>query len=67
MAKKTSPVAGKEKGELLKMLTEKREELRAFRFASAGARPKDSTMGAKIRRDIARILTELAAGTKVSK
>lgn len=64
--KKNSPYKGKEKAELLKLLTEKREELRALRFAAAGARPKDSNAEGKARREVARILTELAAAGKVT-
>lgn len=64
--KKKSPFKAKEKAELKKMLTEKREELRALRFAAAGARPKDTNAQAKTRRDIARILTELARQEKVA-
>jgi ribosomal protein L29 len=65
--KKKSPYQGKQKAELAKMLVEKREELRALRFAAAGARPKDSNAPAKTRKEIARILTELAAQAKVAK
>lgn len=60
MAKKTS-LKEKNKGELTKLLGEKREELRKLRFEAAGARPKDSNAPAKVRKDIARILTELTA------
>ncbi len=50
-------------GELLKLLSEKREELRVVRFATAGSRPKDTSTSAKIRKEIARILTEFSART----
>lgn len=60
MAKKTS-FAGKNKSELVKLLAEKREELRKVRFEAAGSRPKDTNAPAKIKRDIARILTALTA------
>lgn len=41
----------------MKLLAEKREELRALRFQAAGSRPKDSNAPRKTRKDIARILT----------
>ena len=60
MAKKLS-FKEKKADELEKMLGEKRESLRQIRFAVAGSRPADSSLGAKTRKDIARILTELTA------
>lgn len=58
MAKKTNY---KEKNieELTKMLAEKREEYRTIRFQGAGARSKDSNGSTKVRKEIARIKTEL--------
>lgn len=47
-------------GELTKLLSEKREELRVIRFAAAGSRPKDTSVKAKLRKEIARILTEFS-------
>jgi len=58
MAKKTS-FKDKDVAELQKLLTEKREELRVARFSSTGARVKDVNHASKIRKDIARLLTEL--------
>ena len=52
--------------ELTKLLTEKKEELRKLRFEAAGARPKDASALPKVRKDIARILTELTLRAKVS-
>lgn len=49
--------------ELHKLLVETRGELRAVRFAAAGARPKDSSMPKKLRATIARTLTEQHART----
>ncbi|HRH24191.1 MAG TPA: 50S ribosomal protein L29 [Candidatus Paceibacterota bacterium] len=60
MAKKIS-LKEKNAGELVKLLGERREELRKLRFEAAGARPKDSNAPAKVKRDIARIMTELHA------
>jgi ribosomal protein L29 len=45
-------------GELTKLLAETRATLRTERFAAAGARPKDSNAPMKLRRTVARILTE---------
>ncbi|MBU0750431.1 50S ribosomal protein L29 [Patescibacteria group bacterium] len=58
MAKKTNY---KEKNieELTKLLAEKREEHRQIRFQSAGAKAKDSNASSKVRKEIARIMTEL--------
>ena len=47
--------------DLTKMLAEKRESLRAFRFGSAGAKTKNVREGRGVRKDIARILTALHA------
>src|SRR5438094_117539 len=45
--------------DLGKMLGEKRETLRVFRFGGAGAKAKNVKEGRALRRDIARILTKL--------
>lgn len=65
MAKKLS-FKEKSAEELQKLLAEKHEELRKLRFEAAGARPKDSNAPSKVRKDIARILTELTLRAKVS-
>ncbi len=44
--------------ELLKLLTDTRAALRTERFSAAGARAKDSNAPSKLRKTIARILTE---------
>jgi ribosomal protein L29 len=44
--------------ELTKLLVDTRTELRAERFAAAGARAKDSNMAGRMRKVVARILTE---------
>lgn len=49
--------------ELTKLLTETRATLRDERFAAAGARPKESNAPAKLRKTIARVLTEQHART----
>ena len=43
--------------ELKKLLAEKREELREFRFGMKGSRTRDTKFGANIKKDIARIMT----------
>ena len=45
--------------ELLKMLHEKREVLRGFRFDTTGTKIKNVKEGANTRKEVARILTEL--------
>ena len=42
-------------------LEKKQEELRAFRFGVAGSKSKDTKIGTRLRKDIARILTYLRA------
>ena len=44
-----------------KMLADKREALRVFRFGAAGAKTKNVKEGRAIRKDIARILTSMNA------
>jgi len=44
--------------ELDKLLKEKRESLRAFRFNNAGGKVKNIREGRNLRKDIAQILTE---------
>lgn len=50
--------------ELLKLLTEKREALRVFRFGGSGGKQKDVKAGSNARREIARILTTLNSKAK---
>ncbi len=66
MKKKNISFMDKEAGELVKLLGEKREELRKLRFEAAGSRPKDSNAPAKTRREIARIRTALTAKKKAA-
>lgn len=47
--------------ELQKMVADKREGLRAFRFGSAGSRSKNVREGRTLRREIAQVMTELRA------
>ncbi len=57
MAKK-GDMKTKTDAELAKLLTDTREQLRAERFAAAGARPKDPSLSSKLRKTIARAHTE---------
>lgn len=49
----------KTKKELQKILGEKREDLQTFRFHLAGGKVKNVKEGMTLRRQIARILTEI--------
>ena len=49
---------GKSDIELRKLLVEKREALRAFRFGVAGTKARNVKKGKNLRKEIARILTE---------
>lgn len=51
----------KTEGELHKILAEKREAVKAFRFGSSGSRIKNVKVGRNEKKDIARILTALNA------
>ncbi|QSH39260.1 50S ribosomal protein L29 [Candidatus Kaiserbacteria bacterium] len=53
--------------DLEKLIREKREELREFRFKSAGSRTRNVREGRNTRKEIAQILTELTLRTKVAK
>ncbi|MCU0660050.1 MAG: 50S ribosomal protein L29 [Candidatus Pacebacteria bacterium] len=50
--------------ELVKALTEKRDALRAFRFAASGAKSKNVKQGSLLKKEIARILTVLSSKNK---
>ncbi|MES2215671.1 MAG: 50S ribosomal protein L29 [Patescibacteria group bacterium] len=52
--------------DLNKMIVEKREALRVFRFGGAGAKTKDVKQGRTIRKDIARMMTSITAQSKVT-
>ena len=57
MAKKET-MTTKTDTELAKLLTDSRIALRAERFSAAGARAKDPNAKGKLRKTIARVLTE---------
>lgn len=56
---KKTDYKGKNKKDLEKALTDKRADLRNFRFGTAGSKKRDTQSGKNTRKDIARILTEL--------
>lgn len=56
-----NPFKTAEVSELKKTLTDKQEALRAFRFGGAGSRSRNVREGRELRREIARIMTELRA------
>ena len=47
--------------DIQKMISDKREALRVFRFGGAGAKTKNVKEGRAIRKDIARMMTALNA------
>jgi len=57
-------IKSKTEKDLQKELSKKRELLREFRFGLSGTKVKDVKEGANIKKDIARILTELNARRK---
>ena len=56
--KKTS-YTGKNREDLVKALLDKREALRTFRFGEAGSKTRNVKEGSLLRKEVARILTEL--------
>jgi ribosomal protein L29 len=63
---KKNPTKTMAPAELTKLIKEKREELRTLRFSAAGARAKDPSQFHKVKRDIARALTELHVQTSAA-
>lgn len=46
--------------DLNKIIREKREAIRAFRFGSTGSKTKNVKLGRTLRKEIARVMTELS-------
>jgi len=63
MAKKTD-YKGKEMSELSKLLKEKKEALHGFTFNILNGKEKNVKLGRTLRKDIARIMTEITASKK---
>lgn len=55
-----SEIKDKNEKDLLKMLREKQESLRTFRFGIAGSKVRNVREGRNTRKEIARIKTEFA-------
>ena len=53
-------IKDKEERELTRELAAKREELRVFRFDSSGSKIRDVKHGKGLRKEIARIMTEMS-------
>ena len=53
--------------ELQKLIADKRESLRVFRFGGAGSRTRNVREGRNVRREVAQIMTELRAREIASK
>lgn len=51
----------KNEKDLTKLLTEKEESLRAFRFGLSGSKTRNVREGRALRKEIARILTETSS------
>jgi ribosomal protein L29 len=64
---KTKDISTKTSSDLAKLISEKREALRVFRFGSVGAKTKNVKEGMAIRKDIARILTALNTSKRATK
>jgi len=56
---KKTDYKGKNMKDLHKTLADKREELRNFRFGSAGSKTRNTKSAKNVRKDVARIMTEL--------
>ncbi len=52
-------LAKKTKEELMKDIRAKREAFRVFRFAIAGSKTRNTKEGKTLRKDVARLLTEI--------
>lgn len=58
MAKKTS-LTNHSVSDLNRLVSDKREELRALRFSVAGSKNRNVKLGKMLRKDVARALTQL--------
>jgi ribosomal protein L29 len=57
---KFKDIKNKTREDLNKLLKEKKESLRVFRFGGAGAKSKNVKEGKNIKKDIAKIMTMMA-------
>jgi ribosomal protein L29 len=58
---KTTELQKKKDVELFKLLKEKQESIREFRFGVSGSTSNNTSQAQALRKDVARILTELNA------
>jgi ribosomal protein L29 len=63
---KMKDITTKTASDLSKLLSEKREALRVFRFGTAGAKAKNVKEGMILKKDIARIMTAMTASKKAT-
>jgi len=61
---KYNEITNKTQADLTKLISEKRETLRLFRFGGAGAKTKNVKEGKVVKKDIARILTAMNSLSK---
>lgn len=61
---KIKEIKTKTNPDLIKLLSDKRESLRIFRFGTTGSKTKNVKEGREIKKDIARILTVLSINSK---
>ncbi len=61
---KMKEITNKTSADLNKLLGDKKEALRVFRFGGAGAKTKNVKEGRALKKDIARIMTALTAMKK---
>lgn len=64
MATKKENLKGMKKEELVKKLAEAREALRSIRFKAEGSKSKNVKEGATLKKQIARLLTEMVTASK---
>lgn len=55
---------GKKTDDLVKLLDEKREALRMFRFGLSGSKIKNVKEGSALKKDVARLMAELKGRTE---
>ena len=63
---KKTTYSGKSIKELTEALSARQEDLRKLRFGTAGSKTRNIKESVTMRRDIARILTELNSSTKLT-
>ena len=67
MAKNKKELNTVSESDMIKLLAEKREALRLFRFGVAGSKVKNVKEGAALKKEIARILTEVSLREKLGR